>query len=244
MNSVYYSRRKNHLCVDCGKQDEETLKGKCRCIECAKKQREKNKQYRNKEEYKEQKKANYEYLKNHQRCVACGKQDAFTLNGYIRCADCSDKHKEKNKIYNKQNREEISIKKKELYQLNKQYRIENHLCVTCGKELEIGSQYKTCERCRYINRKRKENERINNGTYPNERGEYGICYKCNKEKALEGKRLCQDCYNQAIKALEIGREKFKEMRLQDNYSNYFIDNNNLFWKQRIFRKALDNQFIL
>lgn len=42
MNSVYYNRRENHLCVDCGKQDEQTLKGKCRCAQCAEKQREKN----------------------------------------------------------------------------------------------------------------------------------------------------------------------------------------------------------
>lgn len=43
MNTCQEKRRKNNQCIDCGKQDNNTLNGKCRCEECSKKQREKNK---------------------------------------------------------------------------------------------------------------------------------------------------------------------------------------------------------
>lgn len=82
-----------HRCVSCGKQDERTIAGKTLCGVCAK--RHSANIMRNKERHYEHTKRRFERMKAEHRCVVCGNQDARTLIGKQKCAECA----EKNDIY-------------------------------------------------------------------------------------------------------------------------------------------------
>lgn len=220
MNSCQEKRRKNKQCIDCGKQDNNTLNGKCRCEDCAKKQRENNK--KNKQKYSELKKQNREYLKSRNKCTVCGKQDAYTMNGHTRCAQCTQKHTECNKTYYEKHKQEELAKKQIAFQENKKIREKYNMCTVCGKKLEQGYKYKTCEICRYKSRKRQEKKRINNGIYPGERGKNGVCYICNKEKATHG-RLCDKCFEKANNSLECARKVIELKKEQGIFESSFYD---------------------
>ena len=232
MNSCQEKRRKNKQCVDCGKQDENTLSGKCRCFECQQNQREKNR--KNKIRYAKLNKQNREYYKSHNRCTVCGKQDAYTLSGHSRCADCQKKASECNRKYNQQHKDEISAKKKEKYMRNKQYRLENHLCTVCGKKLDVDYTYNTCQMCRHKSRNRQEKERIKNGIFPGERGQNGVCYLCNKEKATHGK-LCDECFEKAMKGLQSASESIERKKANGTFHSDFYDMNNAHWVLREYK---------
>ncbi len=69
-------RYANHLCQQCGTQDERTLSGKRMCRECAA-HAQKSKQYRTARR-----------IRNHE-CTACGAVDERTLSGKHRCERCA-----------------------------------------------------------------------------------------------------------------------------------------------------------
>lgn len=232
MNSCQEKRRKNKQCINCGKQDENTLSGKCRCLECTQKQKEYSK--KNRQYLSECNKQIRAYYKSHQRCTICGKQDAYTLSGHTKCADCSEKHSEAAKTYNQEHKDKISAYKKKKYNQNKQYRIENHLCTTCGKKLDENYTYNTCQMCRYKRREYYKKEAIKNGVIPGCRGENGICYICNKEKATHGK-LCDECYKKAIKSLQYAKESIEQKKENGIFHSDFYDMNNAHWVLRKYK---------
>lgn len=177
---------------------------------------------KNRQKYSELKKQNREYLKSRNRCTVCGKQDAYTLNGHTRCAECTQKHTQCNKTYYDRHREEELIKKNIIFQENKKHREEHNMCTMCGKKLEQGYEYKTCEMCRYKSRKRQEKDRIHSGIYPGERGKNGICYLCNKKKATHG-RLCDECFEKANSSLEFARKVIELKKEKGTFENSFYD---------------------
>lgn len=71
-----------------------------------------------------------EYLHSNERCERCGKQDAFTLIGKPRCADCVERDKKRQQKYNKAHADEINKKMKNRYQRLK----DEGICVACGKK--------------------------------------------------------------------------------------------------------------
>lgn len=157
---------------------------------------------KDKEYYKERR---VRYRKNH-FCVWCLKQNAYTLNGRPLCFDCSAKMAKykRDKWYStKEATEERKAYRKQL----RQKHIDNHECSVCGKKLPDGWIYKQCSRCKAHNaiRQRTENTFM--------RGHNGLCWLCNKEKCIDGKKLCQKCYDRQLirqaKATEAAKNKLK-----------------------------------
>lgn len=80
-----------------------------------------------------------EIAKAEHRCIQCGKQDAYTLNGRSRCSVCSDKGKlADRKRYQTHNGPEAQKKVREK-------RAANGLCVRCGRISPPGRR--TCALC-------------------------------------------------------------------------------------------------
>ena len=48
-------------------------------------------------------------------------------------------------------------------------------------------------------RHRRERE---NGTAAKQRGQGGRCWQCNKAPAMEGKKLCAECYSKKIRTIQ------------------------------------------
>ena len=82
-----------------------------------------------------------ETMKSLQRCVRCGKQDAYTMNGHQRCYECTEKGKEYCRKHNKELRENLKLKNKERYDNLKSQGI----CVICGKKKTFGNV--VCSTC-------------------------------------------------------------------------------------------------
>lgn len=130
-------RRKQKLCVQCGGQDDRTIKGLYECQSCADKKQKKKGVY-DKERYAKRK---AEHL-----CTACGKQDERTLNGFAMCADCCQKlkaYRQRPEIRAAHNAIEATKSLQRYY--NRQ---NNHQCVRCGIKLADDYYYVMCEACR------------------------------------------------------------------------------------------------
>jgi NMD protein affecting ribosome stability and mRNA decay len=91
------------------------------------------------------------YMMSVQRCVRCGKQDAYTLVGKQRCYECVEKGKEEAKHYNQS--QEKRRKNKERYDWLKS----KGMCVSCGKT-KAQTNRVMCKRCAVkINEANKRN---------------------------------------------------------------------------------------
>lgn len=99
-----------------------------------------------------------EYFMLQQRCVKCGKRDAYTMYGNQRCYECVEKGKEYQAVYNKNNREKrISQMRERYYNLKSQ-----GLCVQCGKEpATCGVKCKAC-RAKFNEYQRKRLMEVSN----------------------------------------------------------------------------------
>lgn len=165
----------------------------------------------------------YYWLKAHHRCTRCKKQDAYTLNGKTYCYECTEKRKE-----------EYQLKKQKHAEWWKNYTsnlIDKGLCPRCRKPTD--RQGKICTEClakRRVQTKAKDIERRrkkqieNNINFP--RGENGFCYLCNKRPAMDGRRLCSECYDKLCANAAKGREHI-------DYQNHFWreDNKVVFFKK-------------
>lgn len=132
------------------------------------------------------------YCSSRKICHNCYKKDAYTMGGRWLCAECAAKQAEW-----KHNNVD-PIKRNERRRELRQIRIANHECAECGHKLPEDYNFKICAHCRA---KKKNNSHKNN---PNmfTRGQYGICWSCNKRPVKEGKRLCEICYERQIAILK------------------------------------------
>lgn len=91
------------------------------------------------------------------------------------------------------------------------------LCVACGRP-QAKNSTALCIECLL---KKRESARIRSNerrgdTLPRvELPDYNICYQCGKNPIMEGKKLCADCYENALAHLQIamvsdGRRKSME----------------------------------
>ncbi len=137
-------------------------------------------------------------------CVDCKQRDAFTMNGRWRCAECGEKYNQRTSELRKGGR---GKKEQEAANRRNAERREAGLCVQCGKPAVSGKT--RCLRCLEQNRRsaaRKFRRQYPETNFP--RGDNGICYLCNKQPALEGKKLCQSCYDlRAAQALKLPRDR-------------------------------------
>lgn len=182
--------KKAHLCVECKKQDEHTLSGHVFCAECA----EKTRRYRLK-------------LKEAHICRECKKQDAYTLAGRTRCSECAEKLRaaKANARADPEKREKMLLQKRE--QLAR-YRNQNK-CLNCGKQLHNGERL--CGICRERQRRASQKSRELHGVVPRLPGI--ICWQCNKQPLMDGKRLCPSCYEKKVKT---ARENAKKVELENH----------------------------
>lgn len=131
-------------------------------------------------------------------CRDCKKQDAYTLAGHTYCFECS----EKQRLAKQKARADPAKKEKMLLQKREQidrYRSENK-CLRCGKKLH--NEKRLCEICYEIQRRELRKSR---GSIPRL---YGIiCWQCNKQPCMDGRKLCPDCYEKAVKVVCENRKK-------------------------------------
>ena len=124
-------------------------------------------------------------LKEAHLCRDCKKQDAYTLGGRTRCAECAARHAAYNRKSRERNPEKVREQNRAKYQRMKQA----HKCTNCGRPVNGRTICKVCS-TRHNNAERQR--AIERGmNWP--RGEHGYCWLCNKAKAVEGKRLCPEC---------------------------------------------------
>lgn len=144
-------------------------------------------------------------LKELHICRECGEQDAYTLHGRTVCADCAARLAEyKRKAYladgGQKNHEHCKARRERLKA--------EHKCPYCGRALPEEYAYITCEKCRAKMRVVTAENRRKKGTSTWEaRRRDGWCFLCNKRPALEGKKLCRECYNKRLPIALANLEK-------------------------------------
>lgn len=149
----------------------------------------------------------YQLYKSHNLCVSCKKQDAYTLGGSAKCYECALKDRQRQAEARK--RSDFKEKRKIREKKWKERMLAKGLCIRCGK-VNTDKRYKICGICRYKNKIAWQLKvALTDKNYP--RGENGFCWYCNKEKALDGKKLCKKCYERqlpiALKGLEYAKGK-------------------------------------
>lgn len=133
----------------------------------------------------------YQMRKHAGVCPKCGKEDAFTMAGRTMCADCAERARV-NMECRRSNPEKRAAICKSVQKL-KQSRKDAGLCPDCG-----GSPMQGHVKCVACVRRDRAYKRKHRGG-PKPRGQYGICWTCNKAEAITGKRLCQNCWEKAMK---------------------------------------------
>lgn len=157
-----------------------------------------------------------EWLHEHHFCVDCKKQDAHTLIGRYKCAECTEKARLRSSglKYNAKERKEMG------------------LCLYCMQPAKDG--FKVCQECydRMINAQKISH--INHTTRPKvdysnnpqiPRSEWvknGFCRTCG-DKAMVGYKVCESCRQHLIdiriRQKELGQDSF--WRNTMNFSNNF-----------------------
>lgn len=182
-------------CVDCGGVDDFTKGGRSRCAACNAKhprperkvltQEQRDRDNADKREWAKMRKAAHV-------CIDCGRQDKRTIGGKCQCLQCAKKRADRRRETRDPEHE------KELRKARKARWIAAGLCSNCGHEKEEPDKA-MCAACKVKHKLRKAKHQINHGWLP--RGANGKCYQCNRAPAIEGKKLCQECYDKKIETL-------------------------------------------
>ena len=199
LRDLKQKRKDNKLCVECGKQDNRTLQGLTRCTECSERAKEyyKRCKEKNPDSFKNKnadKQKWRELLRKNHLCLDCKKMDAYTLNGRPKCAECAEKDALRHKKWRTENREKSKAISAEYHQ---RY-INEKRCSRCGSKLPSDYFHKMCYRCRVECREYKDEQRWIKNPDRIKRGTPGICYICVKRPVMEGKKICQQCYDQRL----------------------------------------------
>jgi len=174
----------------------------------------------------------YEWYKAHHICAKCGQQQA--QSGYIYCLECRMKAREQNEKYRRQRSTE---RNSELRAYWKKWRTETYqkrkeagLCPRCGKRRPPDGKVQ-CRICTAKKRKMNERYRRRKGQLPSDMLD-GItrCANCGNKGIVSGKKLCQRCYRNSLKAIKAAQKHSPK-------NNYFALENDARWrKQKIIRK--------
>ena len=183
-------------CTQCGKQDENTLKGRYRCVECTQKARKYSRNYYanlsdDKRNAKNQASKDWRKdLRNRHLCTRCKQMDAYTMTGRAFCAECAEKAREKSqKIRENASRQQYQRE----YENGRREKCKSEgICTSCRRRPAVLG-FTECAWCRAKAAYKARKKRIDNGVnYP--RGANGYCWQCNKKLAIDGKKLCAECY--------------------------------------------------
>ena len=175
----YDYRKQNHLCVVCGDKipdgDNRVLCEFCRTKD----------------------KLAYKARRKGEICPHCGKVDAYTMNGWARCADCTEKQNERIRRYRKIQRQDPDYSRKCAEQRKQQYyqRRKERKCVQCAKDLPSYDNHVRCAFCRMHDKMNCEPSKMSrdNAQYCN------LCYMCLRKEPLKGRRMCEECYEKLVK---------------------------------------------
>lgn len=192
---MYAKRRKEKLCLWCGKplDREGSL-----CIECNEKNRERSK-------------ANKDYYLKMGICPYCRKRKITA--GYKSCFPC----REKKRIYRRQKQNDPEQNQKMLQRRKeiREDRFRNGLCTSCGKN-KPENGYRTCAECRRKVKKYRKTY-ITKYQLPDRAlwKDQGRCSRCGAEEQYEGFTLCKKCYEQSVAALEKARSTVFRHRAEE-----------------------------
>ena len=141
---------------------------------------------------KEYQKELREYCKERHICYQCKQKDAYTMNGHLLCADCTEKQNARCRKWmeNPENKKKQNARVKEI----KDKRRAEHKCIRCGKQIDENDNHKYCGICRFKERQRyyRKSERPARV--------YGVvCWMCNKKPVADGRKVCEECYEKLVK---------------------------------------------
>lgn len=206
----YLKRLAEGRCVACGATDDRTRAGRARCAACNEKAHPKVHKALTEEKRAEENETKREWSamrKSAHLCVHCGRQDKRTLNGMSSCLQCATKrNKRQRETYDKEHQ-------KELRAARAQKKRDAGLCTECGGQKEDPNMALCCT-CRVKAKLRTAKRKIERGWLP--RGSNGMCYQCNREKVMEGKKLCPACYTKKIDMLRRNAAKRYEKQGTQN----------------------------
>lgn len=143
------------------------------------------------------------WLYEHKMCIDCKSQDAFTLMGKKRCADCIEKAR----------------KRRSGREVHRDYWLEMGLCMVCGNPNDNGE--KCCQKCheRFVSMSREAHKFHGQGRNTDHdsnpkmpRSEWvknGFCYICG-DKKQDGIKVCENCHQRLIKQRMEQKEKGKD----------------------------------
>lgn len=137
----------------------------------------------------------YVFWKAQRRCVRCHMQDAYTLAGRSRCAECAALNRREKARYREKNREKLRGKNAAWYDAKKSAAC----CVRCGKPL-ADDGHTVCAMCRGKVRAYDTERRIQAGRYG--KNDPAVCGVCNRRPPMAGKLVCPACYAQNLRNLE------------------------------------------
>ena len=132
-------------------------------------------------------KEEYAFYKSNGICTHCRKARAEP--GITLCLDCKIKNRKYKKAYNSDKQRKIDKEKRE-------FRKANSLCVNCGCRPQQHGLL--CGRCYTTVLRRKERM---DSIPRSERASYGLCYTCGKNPVLSGKKVCKDCHETRLSAI-------------------------------------------
>lgn len=205
----YLKMLKEGRCCQCGKADELTRAGRSRCAVCNAKAHKREKKPLTDEQRAEGNAIKRDWakmLKDAHLCVDCRRKDARTVKGMSRCLQCSKKRANRSReLWDYEHKKELREARQARWKAA-------GLCSNCGHEKEEPDK-SMCIDCRLRAKLRKEKFKINSGWLP--RGANGKCYQCNRAPAIEGKRLCQECYDKKIATLRANAEKRKQKEVSE-----------------------------
>ena len=138
-------------------------------------------------------------------CRDCGKVDAYTMSGRTYCYECAEKGAEKKRLA-RQNPEKRERMLEQHRQMQLRYE-QAHKCKLCGKPLPEDYKYKRCVNCRAKQARAVRRSRESRYGIIPDRREEGQCFMCNKQPAVEGKRMCKACYEQRLPIALANLEK-------------------------------------
>lgn len=147
----------------------------------------------------------YDWYKANKICPQCGVNSA-TPNR-VRCEKCLAKNAET--AYRK--RENVTPEQIENAKMQHRYYLKNlrqkrkseGKCIYCGKPQSKNSTC-MCIDCRIKNQRKNEKRRVGSISR-SERPVYGMCYLCGSKGLMEGKKVCEKCYNSRMIGIEAAR---------------------------------------
>lgn len=96
----------------------------------------------------------YKKLREKHICWICKKTDAYTISGHATCYECTKAKNERQRRYmqNPEARKKQHEKRKEWADK----RIENRICLRCGRKLDLWESHQCCKACRVRESERRK----------------------------------------------------------------------------------------